>query len=275
VLHRNLKPRPPMTDAFGVAGRKWLQTMRLPDDERDTINAALRQIDFLTHEISTLERDLARYMLESPDARRLMTVPGVGMTTATVFLAAVGDIARFPAARRLVGYLGLDPRVRRSGNSPAHTGRISKRAPPRSAMCSSKRLTAIRSPGPLKAFYERTRARRGHQIAIVATARQMAILFGTCSAPNATTPTRCRPRPPRKSAASNSKPGPHPASPAGPENRSTANNADKPNAPPPRTPRPPTNAPSPTGTANNANAPHSPPHLDIHPSPLRRPPALD
>src|SRR4051812_41524334 len=37
VLHRNLKPRPPMSDAFGVAGRDWLATMVLPDDERDTI----------------------------------------------------------------------------------------------------------------------------------------------------------------------------------------------------------------------------------------------
>ncbi len=32
-------------------------------------------------------------------------------------------------------------------------------------------------PGPLHAFYERTRARRGHGKAIVATARKLAILF--------------------------------------------------------------------------------------------------
>jgi transposase len=31
-------------------------------------------------------------------------------------------------------------------------------------------LTAIPLPGPLRAFYERIRARRGHPIAIVATA---------------------------------------------------------------------------------------------------------
>src|SRR3954453_998518 len=66
VLHRNLKPRPPMSDAFGAAGREWLATMTLPGDERDTINAALRQIDFLTEEIAVLERDLARFTLQSP-----------------------------------------------------------------------------------------------------------------------------------------------------------------------------------------------------------------
>lgn len=126
VLQRNLKPRPPMADAFGVAGREWLAALALPVDERDTVNAGLRQIDFLTEEITTLERDLARYTLDSVEAKGLMTVPGVGMITATVFLAAVGDIGRFPDTRRLVGYLGLDPRVRQSGTRPAHTGRISK-----------------------------------------------------------------------------------------------------------------------------------------------------
>lgn len=37
--------------------------------------------------------------------------------------------------------------------------------------------TTVRSPGPLRGFYERTRVRRGHQIAIVAVARKMCALF--------------------------------------------------------------------------------------------------
>jgi transposase len=182
VLHRNLKNRPPMTDPFGVAGRTWLAGQLLPKDERDTIDAALRQIDFLTEEITTIERDLAQFALDSPEARRLLTVPGVGMITAVTFLGAVGaeagDINRFTSPRKLVGYLGLDPRVRQSGNGLGYTGRISKEgaSAPRHVLVEAA-LTAIRSPGPLRAFYERVRARRGHPIAIVATARKMAKLF--------------------------------------------------------------------------------------------------
>ncbi len=37
--------------------------------------------------------------------------------------------------------------------------------------------TAVLQPGPLHAFYQRTRDRRGHGKAIVATARKLAILF--------------------------------------------------------------------------------------------------
>jgi transposase len=182
VLHRNLKHRPPMTDPFGVAGRQWLAGQLLPKDERDTIDAALRQIDFLTEEIATIEHDIASFVLDSPEARRLMTVPGVGMITAAVFLAHAGatpgDITRFATPRHLVGYLGLDPRVRQSGNDRAHTGRISKEGASlvRHVLVESAH-TAVRSPGPLRAFYQRVRAKRGHALAIVATARKMATLF--------------------------------------------------------------------------------------------------
>jgi transposase len=178
VLHRNLKPRPPMTDPFGVAGREWLSRQTLPEDEQDTINAALRQIDFLNQEIQTIERDLALFATASAEAKQLMTVPGVGLVTVTAFLAQVGELGRFPNPNRLVSYLGLDPKVRQSGESAAHTGRISKEgsALVRHVLVEAAQ-TAIRSPGPLRAFFERVRARRGHAVAIVAVARKMVVLF--------------------------------------------------------------------------------------------------
>jgi len=43
VLQRNLKERPPMTDPFGVAGRKWLTAQTMPADERETVDAAERE----------------------------------------------------------------------------------------------------------------------------------------------------------------------------------------------------------------------------------------
>lgn len=74
--------------------------------------------------------------------------------------------------RNLVGYLGLDPRVRQSGDRPARTGHISRRGRPRSrGLPVEAAHLAIRTPGPLRAFHERTRARRGSQIAAMAVAR--------------------------------------------------------------------------------------------------------
>jgi transposase len=178
ALIRRLVPKPQVSDLFGLAGRRWLEQLALPEEERETVDGCLRQIDFLDLELAELERVIAQAALESAEARRLMTVPGVNVITAASFLAAIGDIRRFRSQRKLVGYLGLDPRVRQSGPGPATHGRISKQgsAPARYALVEAS-WSVIRQPGPLRAFYERVRARRGHQVAVVAAARKLACLF--------------------------------------------------------------------------------------------------
>jgi transposase len=178
VLARNLKGRPPMSDVFGVRGREWLNALELPADERETVAGCLRQVDFLDREVDALERELARTALACEEIRRLMSVPGVNLVSAATFWATVGDVGRFSSPKRLVSYVGLDPRVRQSGEAPARHGRISKQgsAPARHMLCEAAWI-AVRTPGPLRAFYQRLRARRGAQIALVATARKLCVLF--------------------------------------------------------------------------------------------------
>lgn len=177
ILQRNLVPRPPVSDLFGIKGRCWLANQPLPADEELAVDALLRQLDFHGKELKLIDSTLGRVALDSPEVRRLMTIPGVNATIAVSILAAVGDFHRFPAPGRLVSYLGLNPRVRQSGNGPATHGRITKhgRAHARGMLVEAA-WVAVRTPGPLRAFYERIRARRGMQIAVVATARKLAVL---------------------------------------------------------------------------------------------------
>ena len=178
VLARNLKEKPPMSDVFGVRGRAWLEALSLPADERETVAGCLRQVDFLDREVAEAERALARSALESAEIRRLMSVPGVNLVSAATFWATVGDVRRFETPRKLVSYVGLDPRVRQSGEAPARHGHISKQGSPqaRHVLCEAAWIV-VRTPGPLRAFYERLRARRGAQVALVATARKLCVLF--------------------------------------------------------------------------------------------------
>jgi transposase len=175
---RRLLGRPPVSDLFGVKGRRWLAGLALPVEERESVDSAMRQVAFLDSEIAEVERLIARAALASPQIRRLMTVPGVNVIVAASFLAAIGDIRRFHTPRKLVGYLGLDPRVRQSGPGPATHGHISKQGSVRArhALVEASWST-VRQPGPTRAFYQRVRARRGHQIAVVAAARKLACLF--------------------------------------------------------------------------------------------------
>jgi hypothetical protein len=74
----------------------------------------------------------------------------------------------------------LNPRVKQSGGKAANHGRITKngRAHARGMLVEAA-FVATKIPGPLRAFYQRVRARRGTQIAIVATARKLAVLCWT------------------------------------------------------------------------------------------------
>jgi transposase len=178
ALMRRLVRKPNVSDLFGIKGRRWLEGLELPAAERETVDSALRQLDFCDREIAAIEQVVAAEALACEEIRRLMTVPGVNVITAATFIAAVGEIHRFANQKKLVGYLGLDPIVRQSGSSDAAHGRISKQgsAAGRYALVEAA-WSVVRAPGPLRAFYERTRVRRGAQVAIVATARKLACLF--------------------------------------------------------------------------------------------------
>lgn len=177
VSQRNLKGRPAATVLFGTKGRAWLAAQQLPNDERLTVDGGLRQLDFLGQELSQIDCSIAIETHDDPDVRRLLTIPGVDVTTAVTLIAAIGDISRFPSSRHLVGYLGLHPRVRQSGAKPARHGRLSKdgSAAARHVLVEAAWVAAA-SPGPLHAFAARTAARRGRQVAAVAVARKLCVL---------------------------------------------------------------------------------------------------
>jgi transposase len=152
VLHRRLQGKPPCSDLFGIKGRRWLAALELPVEERESVDAGIRHIEFLDAEIVTAERLIAQQALQWPEIRRLMTVPGVNLICAATFIAAVGDPRRFVSSRKLVAYLGLDPKVRQSGDAAAgqrshqqarlrrralgaRRGGLECRAAPRAAAC--------------------------------------------------------------------------------------------------------------------------------------------
>jgi transposase len=177
ILARNLVPRPPVADLFAIKGRCWLANQPLAPDEALAVEALLRQLDFHGQELRIIDAELGRVALEREEVKRLMTIPGVDATVALSIVAAVGDFHRFPRPEQLASYLGLNPRVRQSGGQPASHGRITKhgRAHAR-GMHVEAAWVAVKTPGPLRAFYERIRSRRGMQIAVVATARKLAVL---------------------------------------------------------------------------------------------------
>jgi transposase len=177
ILAAHLIPPCPHAELFNRPGRDWLAQQVLPDDERAAIARHLRELDRLGEDLAALDRDIGMAVVDQPAVRRLLTIAGMNVTVAAGLVAAIGDIRRFSSPQKLVSYFGLNPRVRQSGLGLAQHGRISKigRAHARALLVEAA-WAAAKAPGPLHAFFLRIRARRGHQVAAVATARKMAVL---------------------------------------------------------------------------------------------------
>ena len=176
VLHANLIP-PFSGKLFLGPGRKWLAEQPLSGHERAAVDRWLAGLDAMEQELAAAEAAIARACLGDDRVRRLMTIGGINMAVAAGVLSAIGDVRRFASADKLVSYLGLDPRVRQSGDRAAQHGRISKqgRSHARGMLVEAAWAAAV-TPGPLRAFYVRVQGRKGKQVAAVATARKIAVL---------------------------------------------------------------------------------------------------
>ena len=176
VLHANLIP-PFSGKLFLGPGRKWLAEQPLSAHERTAVDRWLAGLDAMEQDLTAAEAAIATACLSDDRVRRLMTIGGINMIVAAGVLSAIGDVRRFGSADKLVSYLGLDPRVRQSGDRAAQHGRISKqgRSHARGMLVEAAWAAAV-TPGPLRAFYVRVQGRKGKQVAAVATARKIAVL---------------------------------------------------------------------------------------------------
>lgn len=111
ILHANLIPKYD-GHLFGKAGRKWLDGLPLPEDERAILGRLLPEIARVTGEFAELDKTLAQQALADPRAMRLMTIPGISSIVASTVLASIGDVSRFPTPDKLSSYFGLTPSTR-------------------------------------------------------------------------------------------------------------------------------------------------------------------
>ena len=153
-------------------GRGWLAELDLPAASREIITDCLAVIDGLAPVIDRIDGELHQHAKADPQVKVLRTLPGVGEFTALVMVAEIGDITRFPSARKLASWAGLTPTVRGSDLHVRH-GHISKQGSVwlRWAMNQAAQ-TAKRSP-EFAATYPAIAGRRGKKIATIAIARKL------------------------------------------------------------------------------------------------------
>ena len=158
-------------------GRDGLVGLTLPAPYKEIIQQCLVHLDHLTEQIDYWEEIIKRQVAVSEEARRLLTVPGVGNISALTIIYESGPIVQFPSVKHYVSYAGLVFRNYGSGGK-FWSGHLCKRANmylkwiyTEVAMAALRaRFTDIR----LKDFYQRTMSRKGRFVARIALARKLA-----------------------------------------------------------------------------------------------------
>jgi transposase len=174
VLHRHHLP-PPEGGLFTPDQHDWWFSLDVTPAERVRIQSNLDTLAFAQSQVALLEETLTALAAQDERVPLLIQLPGIGLITAMTLLAAIGDISRFPTAKKLVGYSGIGSRVHDSGQS-RRTGRMTKagRRDIRTAMIEAAHA-ASRSHPHWKAELARLEPRRGHNKAIVAIARKLLV----------------------------------------------------------------------------------------------------
>ncbi len=141
-------------------------------EQRDTLLALYPQ---LQGPINDLDRQVERAAQQRPQARRLMTHPGVGPVTALATEVFLGDPRRFADGKAVASYVGMIPREHSSGGRQRF-GRISKQG---NALLrflwGEAAIHAVRRDPELQRFYRRKLVQKGMGKARVAAARKLGI----------------------------------------------------------------------------------------------------
>ena len=156
-------------------GREQLESFRLAPWASRRRRDLLELLDRLNPTIAELSQAVEQEAEKCPEARRLMTHPGVGALTALAFVLIIGQAERFDCGKQVASYLGLVP-LEDSSGSRRRLGHITKQGSSmmRFLLVEAAQVT-VRSVPEWRSKYLHLMMRRGRKTAKVAMARKLAV----------------------------------------------------------------------------------------------------
>ena len=179
LLHRH-QIVPPGGTLFSQDNRHWWHNLGLSPSEALRVRQDWLILDQLAPLVKAVDEELRHLSLKAPWAEAvpyLIQLPGIGLLTVMTLLSAIGDIQRFPTAKKLVGYAGLGASVHASGLTH-YSGRITKqgRKELRRVLVEASWI-AVRYDSYWQQQFERLQRRIGKKKAIVALARKLLVVI--------------------------------------------------------------------------------------------------
>jgi transposase len=129
-------------------------------------------LEIYDRELTMIDRETRRRLKDHAGYRAVQALHGVGPVMASIFVAEIGDISRFPTARHLCSWAGLTPLVGDS-DTTKRRGHISKQGSVLVRWAAVEAVARYHGGAPIAGAYRRIAERRGTKIAKVAAARKL------------------------------------------------------------------------------------------------------
>jgi len=168
---------PARVEMFGPGGQAQLDAIGvdLPMNFTIRIESLRDLVEIYDREVAMLEREIHRQLKDHAGYQAIQELVGVGKVIGAIFVAEIGDIARFSSPEKLTSWAGLTPKHRES-DLTKHQLDITKQGNKLVRWAAIEAVTGMRGGPKLKADYERIAERRGKYRARVAVARKLLVL---------------------------------------------------------------------------------------------------
>jgi len=164
----------PYQTPFGRRGLAWFRQQDFGPIENLVRDELLARFEHFSRQMTVIDRCLVEVQATFPQTEALLDIYGIGLFSALVIVAELGEVERFRSAKQVGAYTGLTSQVHQSGGH-CYRGSITRQGSPwlRWILVEAA-MKAVHRDVALKNFYTRVRKRSGAKVARVAAARKLA-----------------------------------------------------------------------------------------------------
>jgi transposase len=159
---------------FGTRGQAWFRKQDFGPIENLLRDQLLEQLEHYAKHVAAIDGQIEQVRKDFPQTEALLDIYGVGVFSALVIIAELGEVERFRTAKQVGAYAGLTCRVHQSGSHCYHGSITHQGSPWLRWVLVQVAMHVVRDDVALRNFYTRIRKRSSAKIARVATARKLA-----------------------------------------------------------------------------------------------------